>query len=125
VTHPIQELDDLVHQRVRLGILAVLHEADRVAFTTLGELLGLTAGNLSRNLRVLEEHHYVRIEKAFENRRPRTWVQATPEGLAALEREATALRDLLHRLESPEAPPRRPRRSVRGTGSRPSVGLVP
>jgi DNA-binding MarR family transcriptional regulator len=116
MTHPTQELDDLVHQRVRLGILAVLHDVERIAFTTLSELLGLTPGNLSRNLRMLEEHQYVRIEKTFEGKRPRTWVQATPEGLAALEREATALRDLLRRLDSPKTLRRASGRSTRGTG---------
>jgi DNA-binding MarR family transcriptional regulator len=114
MTHPTQELDELVHQRVRLGILAVLHEAERVAFTTLSEILGLTPGNLSRNLRMLEEHGYVGIEKTFEGKRPRTWIQATPEGLAALEREATALRDLLRRLNSPKTLSRGRRRPARG-----------
>lgn len=116
MTHPTQELDDLVHQRVRLGILAVLHDVERVAFTTLSELLGLTPGNLSRNLRMLQEHDYVRIEKTFEGKRPRTWVQVTPEGLAALEREVTALRDLLRRLDSPKTLRRGSRRSTRGAG---------
>ena len=65
---------------------------------------------------MLEEHGYVRIDKTFEDKRPRTWVQATPEGLAALEREAAALRDLLQRLDSPPAGSRVPRGLTRGTG---------
>jgi DNA-binding MarR family transcriptional regulator len=103
--HPTQGLDDLVHQRVRLGILSVLHEVDRADFTTLADLLGLTSGNLSRNLRLLEEHGYVSIDKAFERRRPRTWVSVTAEGTAALRREVDALRDLLSRVEGPVTGP--------------------
>jgi len=97
--HPTRELDDLIHQRVRLGILAVLQEVERADFATLADLLGLTPGNLSRNLTVLEEHGYVVIEKTFEGRRPRTWVQATGGGRAALDQEVRALRSLLDRLE--------------------------
>ena len=116
--HPTSGLDDLVHQRVRLGILTVLHEAQRADFTTLADVLGITAGNLSRNLTVLEENGYVLIEKGFEGRRPRTWVQATAEGKAALEREVKALRELLQRMEAPvkstAGPPRRTGRAPLG-----------
>ncbi len=99
--HPATELDDLAHQRVRLGVLAVLHEAHRADFRTLADVLGPTAGNLSRNLTVLEQGGLVRVGKGFEGRRPRTWVQATPAGREALDREVAALRDLLHRLDAP------------------------
>jgi DNA-binding MarR family transcriptional regulator len=99
MTHPTRGLDDVVHQRVRLGILAVLQEVQRVDFTTLADVLGLTAGNLSRNLSVLEENGYIRVEKTFEGRRPRTWLEATPAGRAALDQEVRALRELLGRLE--------------------------
>lgn len=96
--HPTQRLDDVVHQRVRLGILAVLAEADRADFAYLRGALGLTDGNLSRHLAVLEEAGLVRIRKLFEGKKPRTWVQATARGKAALEAEVVALRDLLGRL---------------------------
>jgi DNA-binding MarR family transcriptional regulator len=105
MTHPTRRLDDVVHQRTRLGILAVLSEADRADFSTLAEILGLTPGNLSRNLRVLEEHGYVLIEKAFENRRPRTWVRATPQGLRVLNEEVAALREVISRVERGTARP--------------------
>ncbi len=96
--HPTQRLDDVVHQRVRLGILAVLAEADRADFAYLRDALGLTDGNLSRHLAVLEEAGHVRIRKVFEGKRPRTWVQATAGGRAALDAEVSALRELLARL---------------------------
>jgi DNA-binding MarR family transcriptional regulator len=105
--HPSQRLDDVVHQRVRLGILAVLAEADEADFGYLKEVLGLTDGNLSRHLQVLEEAGYVRIDKAFEGRRPRTWVGATKAGRVAFAAELAALRDLIAGAERPEHPSRR------------------
>ncbi len=98
MTHPANELDDIVHQRVRLGILAVLTEARRADFAYLRDSLELTDGNLSRHLQVLEGAGYVKVTKAFEGKRPRTWVSATKKGRAALAAEVGALRALLDRV---------------------------
>jgi DNA-binding MarR family transcriptional regulator len=97
--HPAQRLDDVVHQRVRLGILAVLEQADRADFTYLRRALGLTDGNLSRHLGVLEEAGYLELTKTFEGRKPRTWVRATRQGKAALAAEMAALRELVSGYE--------------------------
>ena len=97
--HPSQRLHGVVHQRVRLGILAVLSEADQADFTYLKETLGLTDGNLSRHLQVLDEAGFVRIEKTFEGRRPRTWVTSTKAGRAAFASELAALRELMVSVE--------------------------
>ena len=103
--HPAQRLDDVVHQRVRLGILAVLDQADRADFTYLRNALGLTDGNLSRHLTVLEEAGYLEISKTFEGRKPRTWVRSTRRGQAALAEEMAALRELVTRYEANGAAP--------------------
>ena len=103
--HPSQLLDETVHQRVRLGILAVLAEADQADFGFLKETLDLSDGNLSRHLRVLEDAGYVRIEKGYENRRPRTWVNATKQGRRALSAHLTALQELIDQVgEDRESP---------------------
>jgi DNA-binding MarR family transcriptional regulator len=99
VTHPSLNLDDTVHQRVRLGILAVLEEAKRAEFKYLREALDLSDGNLSRHLQVLEEAGLVRVEKGFEGRRPRTWISSTPAGRRAFEQELEALRALISRVD--------------------------
>ena len=99
MSHPALDLDDRVHQRVRLGVLAVLAESRRADFGYLRDVLELTDGNLSRHLQVLEEAGYVRIEKSFEGKRPRTWVAATAKGRAAFAAELDALRALIDRVE--------------------------
>jgi DNA-binding MarR family transcriptional regulator len=95
MTHPTSALDDTVHQRVRLGILAVLSEARRADFGYLQEVLELTAGNLSQHLGILEEAGHIQIAKAFEEKRPRTWITVTRKGRGALAAEVATMRALL------------------------------
>jgi DNA-binding MarR family transcriptional regulator len=99
MSHPAIGLDDVVHQRVRLGILAILMEATRAEFRYLRDSLDLTDGNLSRHLQVLEEAGYVKITKGFEGRRPRTWVSATKLGRDAFNAEMYALKVLVGAFE--------------------------
>lgn len=100
MTHAIDGLDDVVHQRVRLGILTVLSEVGQADFNYLRQELGLTAGNLSRHLSVLEEAGYLVMDKTLERNRPRTWVRMTQEGSIALAEEIEALRKLLRLMGS-------------------------
>jgi len=95
--HPTIGLDDVVHQRVRLGILAVLTATDSAHFGYLKQVLELTDGNLNRHLDVLAQAGFVVSHKA--NGRRRTIVTITDSGrrafadeLAALERLASAVR---------------------------------
>lgn len=97
-THPVRLLDDTIHQRVRLGILTVLTEADQADFGFLKETLELSDGNLSQHLRVLEEAGYVSLEKGYEDRRPRTWVHATRKGRKALDAHLAALQQLIDQV---------------------------
>ena len=97
--HPTNGLDDVVHQRVRLGILAIAHQARQVEFGFLRTTLQLTAGNLGQHLTVLENAGLVHIEKGYQGKRPRTWITLTPAGKAALHREITQLKQLIHQLE--------------------------
>ena len=89
----------------RLGILAIAHEARRVEFSYLRDTLGLTAGNLSQHLGVLETAGLIAIEKGYAGRRARTWVTLTKAGQAALEDEIAQLKLLISRVEPAEASP--------------------
>jgi len=93
--HPTARLDDLVHQRVRLGILTILAEADVADFTWLRDELDLTDGNLSRHLAVLEEAGHVRISKEHADRRPVTRIHSTRTGRRALLEHLSALQELI------------------------------
>ncbi|BBH70632.1 transcriptional regulator [Actinoplanes sp. OR16] len=99
--HPALGLDDVVHQRVRLGILAIAHEARRVEFGYLRTHLDLTAGNLSKHLSVLEAAGLIEVEKGYEGRRPRTWITLTDAGTTALAEEIARLKLLIARVEVP------------------------
>jgi DNA-binding MarR family transcriptional regulator len=105
LVNPSGGLDDLVHQRSRLGILAVLMEADRVDFRYLRENLELTDGNLGGHLQTLENAGLIRVAKTFEGRRPRTWVSATKLGRDSFLAEIYALKVLVDRfaVEGPDA----------------------
>lgn len=98
--HPTAQIDETVHQRHRLGILTITAEAQRAEFGYLREALGLTPGNLSRHLSVLEAAGMVEVEKGYAGRRPRTWVRITWTGRAALAAELAALTELLRRHEA-------------------------
>ncbi len=99
--HPANKLDDVVHQRVRLGILTITREARRVEFGYLRTTLELTAGNLSQHLTTLQNAGLITIEKGYQGKRARTWISLTRAGQAALRNEVRHLKQLIQQLERP------------------------
>ena len=79
------ELDRLIHERVRLGIVSALAVNDSLSFNQLKALLKTTDGNLSVHARRLEEASYVTCTKSFEGRIPKTEYRLTGAGRRALE----------------------------------------
>ena len=80
------ELDRLVHERLRLGIVSALAVNERLSFNDLKRLLRTTDGNLSVHARKLEDAQYVACEKTFDGRIPRTEYRLTAAGRRALEK---------------------------------------
>jgi DNA-binding HxlR family transcriptional regulator len=80
------ELDRLIHERMRLGIISALAANEALTFNDLKKLLKTTDGNLSVHARKLEEANYVSCTKTFEGRMPRTEYRLTSQGRRALER---------------------------------------
>ena len=80
------ELDRLIHERLRLGIISALAVNERLTFNDLKRLLRTTDGNLSVHARKLEDAEYVSCEKSFEGRVPRTEYRLTAAGRRALEK---------------------------------------
>ncbi len=79
------ELDPLIHERLRLGILSALAVQEALSFTELRDLLQTTDGNLSVQARKLEEAGYITCDKQFEQRKPRSTYRLSAEGRSALE----------------------------------------
>ena len=80
------ELDRLIHERLRLGIVSALAVNDRLTFNDLKALLKTTDGNLSVHARKLEDAEYIVCDKSFEGRVPKTEYRLTALGRRALER---------------------------------------
>jgi DNA-binding MarR family transcriptional regulator len=92
------ELNEIIHQPVRLRIMAALvtlEDGDEVDFTYLRELLKVTDGNLGAHLRKLEEAGYIAVNKTFIERKPRTFVAATLEGRKVFQEHVAALESIL------------------------------
>ena len=80
------ELDRLIHERLRLGIVSALAVNDSLSFSDLKKLMDTTDGNLSVHARKLEEAEYIACTKSFEGRMPKTQYRLTAAGRRALER---------------------------------------
>jgi DNA-binding MarR family transcriptional regulator len=80
------ELDRLIHERLRLGIVSALAVNDRLTFNDLKGLLQTTDGNLSVHARKLEDAEYLAVDKSFDGRVPRTEYRLTAAGRRALEK---------------------------------------
>jgi len=90
------ELDRLIHERVRLGIVSALAVNDSLSFNQLKALLKTTDGNLSVHARRLEEAQYIACNKSFEGRIPKTEYRLTAAGRRALERYLDHMEALIH-----------------------------
>ena len=82
----MQELDRLIHERLRLGIISALAVNDSLTFNELKHMVKTSDGNLSVHARKLEDAGYVNCSKTFDGRTPRTEYSLTNAGRRALER---------------------------------------
>jgi DNA-binding MarR family transcriptional regulator len=96
----VESIDEVIHGRVRLGIMAYLADAEVADFNELKDALKLTQGNLSIHLRKLEEAGYIGIDKSFLGRRPLTRARLTPKGRSAFR----AYLDAIAKLVQPREP---------------------
>jgi len=85
--------DELILSKTRLGIISALISGDKLEFTYLRKFLNLSDGNLSVQIRKLEEAGYIKVEKVFIDRKPKTFCKITNKG-------RKAIRDLIKKLEN-------------------------
>ena len=94
------ELDKVIHERMRLGIISALAANPKLSFTELKNLLNTTDGNISVHARKLEEAGYVTCEKSFKGRLPLTEYKITKEGKKALERYLDHMEALIKAMKN-------------------------
>ena len=94
------ELDRLIHERMRLGIVSALAVNEALSFNDLKKLLGTTDGNLSVHARKLEDAEYITCSKYFEGRVPKTEYRLTDVGRRALERYLDHMEALIRATRS-------------------------
>jgi DNA-binding HxlR family transcriptional regulator len=91
----VPELDPLIHERIRLGIVSALAVNERLSFNELKRLLKTTDGNLSVHARKLEEAGYVGCDKYFDGRVPKTEYRLTAAGRRSLERYLDGMEEII------------------------------
>jgi DNA-binding MarR family transcriptional regulator len=94
----MEQPDSLIHQPVRLKIMAalkVLPPGEKIEFMRLRAVVNATEGNLGAHLNTLEEAGYIVVEKDFDNKKPRTRVKLTKDGRRAFEAYVAFLRDII------------------------------
>ncbi len=95
----LPELDRLIHERLRLGIVSALAVNHSLSFADLKRLLKTTDGNLSVHARKLEEADYIACTKSFDGRIPRTEYKLTTAGRKALEDYLVQMEELVRRMK--------------------------
>jgi DNA-binding MarR family transcriptional regulator len=95
------DIDEVIHERVRLAIVAALAVAPELSFSELKEMLSLTDGNLSTHARTLEESGYISVQKTFQGRRPLTTMRLSSKGRKAFQRYLEMLRQIIAHGDQP------------------------
>lgn len=90
-----QKIDDVIHSRIRLAIMAVLATVEEAEFTFLREKVGATDGNLSVHLKKLEDAKYINVKKSFVSRKPVTHYKLSAAGRKAFEDYIDSLEKLI------------------------------
>lgn len=93
------ELDKVIHERMRLGIISALAANDKLSFNELKNLLNTTDGNISVHARKLEDAGYLVCEKSFKGRTPLTEYKITAGGKKALERYLNHMEALINAMK--------------------------
>lgn len=79
-TEPYLQLDRVIHEKGRLGIMSMLAASPELSFTEMRDALGMTDGNLTTHIKALQQEGYVSVAKSYQNRRPLTTCALTATG---------------------------------------------
>jgi DNA-binding MarR family transcriptional regulator len=104
--HPRHRLDELIHSPVRFSIMATLATAEQAEFGFVRDVVEVTASVLSKQVSLLEEAGYVQVHKGYVGKRPRTWLELTPQGREAFQAHVAVLQEIVAAPPQPALTPR-------------------
>jgi DNA-binding MarR family transcriptional regulator len=90
------DLDPLIHSQLRLAIISMLVASEKVEFTHIQEETKAAAGNISIQIKKLEEAGYIKVEKSFKNNYPKTMLSITGKGIEAFETYVNTLKKYIN-----------------------------
>ena len=90
-----QDLDPLIHSPLRLSIISLLVTSDKVEFTHIKEVTSAAAGNISIQIKKLQQAGYIKVEKTFKNNYPKTMLSITRKGAKAFESYVNEMKKLM------------------------------
>src|ERR1700744_1288122 len=99
MNNPIENLNKIFDNRIRLGIMSALMVNESVNFNELKELIEVTDGNLASHLRTLEDSAYVKVQKGFVGRKTQTTYSVTKAGEKAFKQHLEALEQMIKSME--------------------------
>lgn len=94
-----KDLDPLLHSQLRLAIISMLINAEKVEFTHIKEETKAAAGNISIQIKKLQEAGYIKVEKTFKNNYPKTMLSITDKGIKAFEAYVSDLKKYINPLK--------------------------
>ncbi|MDB6020520.1 MAG: transcriptional regulator [Pedosphaera sp.] len=97
---PFLNLDRVIHEKGRLGIMSLLAATPELSFTELRDTLGMTDGNVTTHIRTLQEAGYVSVAKSYENNRPHTTCTLTPLGRKAFSAYINLLEQIVQQTKN-------------------------
>ncbi|MEI6567041.1 MAG: transcriptional regulator [Verrucomicrobiota bacterium] len=98
---PFLQLDRIIHEKGRLGIMSMLAANPELSFTEMRDSLGMTDGNITTHIRTLQEAGYLSVTKSFQKNRPLTTCALTPAGRTAFAQYINLLEQIV-RQSKPE-----------------------
>ena len=90
-----KDLDPLLHSQLRLAIISMLVNSEKVEFTYIQNETQAAAGNISIQIKKLQEAGYIKVDKSFKNNYPKTMLSITPKGLKAFESYVNDLKNYI------------------------------
>lgn len=101
-TEPFMQLNKVIHEKGRLGIVSILAASPNLSFTEIKEMLGMTDGNVTAHMKTLKQAEYVAVTKSVSKRRPLTTYTLTDEGKKAFSEYLAHLETIIELTKSPK-----------------------